>query len=177
VPEGGRVVAVPSHTYVPFHNRPSPTSNVHIPPSTPRRECYEKERNTVSFQVWEAESAKENVEPTSQPAIVSSSVKERRERGLGGGAPAFQQENSPDASISATVAFQSLRSTSGESSTRIACNDTCGMNTTSSWGNSANGKRSDEHISACHTHTHIRAARVKSANPVSRLIISLMMRG
>lgn len=32
-------------------------------------------------------------------------------------------QNKPDASISATVSFQSLRSTSGESSTRIACSE------------------------------------------------------
>jgi hypothetical protein len=40
----------------------------------------------------------------------------------------------PDASISATVSFQSLRSTSGESSTRIACSEKCGINTRSLWG-------------------------------------------
>ncbi|KAH9058820.1 hypothetical protein EDB87DRAFT_845113 [Lactarius vividus] len=49
----------------------------------------------------------------------------------------------PDASISATVSFQSLRSTSGESSTRIACSEKCGISSISLWGSCSGrfGKR------------------------------------
>ncbi|KAH8995717.1 hypothetical protein EDB92DRAFT_159015 [Lactarius akahatsu] len=54
----------------------------------------------------------------------------------------------PDASISATVSFQSLRSTSGESSTRIACSEKCGISSISLWG-SCSG-RSGKRMSAWH---------------------------
>jgi len=100
---------------------PDPKVDVHIPPSTPIREIARQPGPDIRTVGGEA-------------------IGERGARTHLG--------SLPDVSISATVAFQSLMSTSGESSTSIACNDTCGMNTTSSRG-SCTGRTSVKRISAC----------------------------